>query len=430
MPVMKKTLCLGFFALWLNPISLGAQCAPVSARICESGDDTTQVWVNGSYLGSKDYCNLSSGCSPDSLCFPVPLGKLPGPQVCIAVETTNVNPVMVFSSWELEVDCAGNKPFVVNSENPAESGISLDWDPAGGSSCGLGHFPPVDGQGNNWTDLAYNPASNPFTLTGEAVTANTWSCARIMNAFTGAVIPYISYAAGAAGSGPTSACGVLYWRQIAKLPVWIYASPPTAVFTSTPTFASTPPPTPIPRLTATFIPLPFFTFTPIPIPRPTRTPTPFPPPRLFQVPTPTRRLKLKPTPTFVWATPTPTWTYLPLPAWTPSPPPPRRKPTPIPAWLPTLVKAQAVVFQTPPVEIYVTFGDGPGRYQLEVVDAKGNPLEVIFDKKIVGAGDDWAAWDGKDGRGHDAPPGQYFVIFYKDGKPLRSISVYKSGAGH
>jgi hypothetical protein len=99
----------------------------------------------------------------------------------------------------------------------------------------------------------------------------------------------------------------------------------------------------------------------------------------------------------------------------------------MPAWLPPLVKDQVIVFQMPPVEIYVTFADGPGRYQLEVVDAGGHPLQLIFDKKIVGEGDSWATWDGKDGRGRDAPVGQYFVIFYKDGRPLRSISIYRSG---
>jgi flagellar hook assembly protein FlgD len=87
------------------------------------------------------------------------------------------------------------------------------------------------------------------------------------------------------------------------------------------------------------------------------------------------------------------------------------------------------VFQTPPVEIYVNFADGPGRYQLEVLDGKGTPLAMIFDKKIVGEQDAWVVWDGKDSRGQDAPIGQYFVIFYKDGKPLRSISVYRSGMG-
>lgn len=86
-----------------------------------------------------------------------------------------------------------------------------------------------------------------------------------------------------------------------------------------------------------------------------------------------------------------------------------------------------MVFQTPPVQVYVTFEDGSGHYQLEVVDAKGNPLEMIFDKTIVGEGDDWVIWDGKDGRGRDVPPGQYFIVFYKDGKPLKSVSVYRSG---
>ena len=77
----------------------------------------------------------------------------------------------------------------------------------------------------------------------------------------------------------------------------------------------------------------------------------------------------------------------------------------------------------------MTFGDGAGRYQLEVVDGRGHSLRMIFDKKIVGEGDDWVMWDGKDSQGRAVPLGQYFVVFYKDGKPLRSISVYRAGTG-
>lgn len=91
--------------------------------------------------------------------------------------------------------------------------------------------------------------------------------------------------------------------------------------------------------------------------------------------------------------------------------------------------AHAIVFQTPPVEIYVTFADGPGRYQLELVGTQGNPLRMIFDREIVGEGDAWVTWDGKNEKGQDMSLGQYFVIFYKDGKPLRSISVFRSKTG-
>ena len=410
----------------LSPDSLWAQCEPVSARVGVSGDDTTEVWVNGSYLGAKSYCDMNKGCHAESLFFPVPLQKLPGPQVCLAIKTTNVNPVRVFSSWELVVDCAGVKPFVVTNE--AKSGISLYWDPTGGSNCGVGASPPVDSRGDIWTDLDYNPSSNPFTLAGAPVTADTYTCAQILNPFTGFVLHYISYDGESAGAGPGKACGVLYWRQIAQLPAWLPTSTPTVAFTPTHSFTPIPPK---PTLTPTFTPLPFFTFTPSFTwsPRPRRTPTPVPTPRPVQVTPVIRHVGVKPTPTYVWRRPTPTPRIIIPPTWKPIPAPAPKKPTPFPAWLPPPVKAATILFETPPVEIYVTFGDGAGRYQLQVVDGQGRTLETIFDKNVIGEKDSWVTWDGKDGQGQDVPPGQYFVIFYKDGKPLRSISIYRSSKG-
>jgi flagellar hook assembly protein FlgD len=115
-----------------------------------------------------------------------------------------------------------------------------------------------------------------------------------------------------------------------------------------------------------------------------------------------------------------------MPVHVPSPTPP--KPTPIPTWLPKLEKIHTIVYQTPPVEIYVTFADGPGRYQLEMMDVRGNPLRMVFDKKVVADSESWVTWDGKDDQGREMPVGQYFVVFYKDGKALRSISVIRSGS--
>jgi flagellar hook assembly protein FlgD len=64
-----------------------------------------------------------------------------------------------------------------------------------------------------------------------------------------------------------------------------------------------------------------------------------------------------------------------------------------------------------------------------MVDARGKPLQTIFDKWIVGEKDTWVTWNGKNDHGQEVPVGQYFVIFYKGGKPLRSVSVFYSGRG-
>ena len=84
-----------------------------------------------------------------------------------------------------------------------------------------------------------------------------------------------------------------------------------------------------------------------------------------------------------------------------------------------------VVFTEPPANIYITFKDGPGRYQVEVVDDRGNSLEAVFDQKVVAQSDAWVEWDCLDQNGQLVSPGQYFVILSKDGKAIKRISVIR-----
>jgi flagellar hook assembly protein FlgD len=91
-----------------------------------------------------------------------------------------------------------------------------------------------------------------------------------------------------------------------------------------------------------------------------------------------------------------------------------------------LEKSEPVVFGSSPAEIYVTFADGAGRYQLEIVDTLAHPVKVVYDRHISAKTSAWVEWDGKDGQGKEMPPGHYFVIFFKDGKPLRSISIVRA----
>jgi hypothetical protein len=435
-----------------------ARCLPVSAKLCVAGDDITDIWIDGSYLGTKEYCDLRKGCTPDTLCLPVPLQMLPDPEVCLAIKTVNKNPVMVYSSWELEVDCSGDKTFILNSENPARSGVSLYWDPTGGVSCGQGATPPIDGKGRSWTEQSYQPDNNPFTVSGASVTANTWTAAQIKNVRTGMVMSYISYDPNAVGTGAAQACGVLYWRQVGRLPVWIPTATPTVVFTSTKTYTPTSTFTPSWTFTTTYTyttwPTPTETQTPLPIhvyipraiptdtPQPAPTSTPVPIRRIRVAPTATpvfkprfsppvreRSIKIQPTPTFIWIRPTRTPTLVPWLNPTPIPKPTRNIPHPLPDWLSKLDKAQTILFQTPPVDIYVTFADGPGRYELVIVDGQGNPLATIYNQKVVAQSDAWVTWDGKDSHGSNVRPGKYFAIFYRNGILLRSISVFRSGGG-
>ncbi len=206
---------------------------------------------------------------------------------------------------------------------------------------------------------------------------------------------------------------------------------PLPTLRSTWTFTATPSNTPWP----TFTPIPIPTATPLPrvVPisdlRPS--PTPYSFPAIVPLPTSTprpqpKRTRIRPTPTWVWRPPRPA-TPWPWPARTPILKAVLPTPTIVaPSLLSLLDKEQAIDFTTPPANIYVTFGDGPGWYQLQIVDRGANLVKTIYDKHVVAETDAWVEWDGRDEKGHDMPPGQYFVVIYKDGTALKSISVVRS----
>ena len=89
-------------------------------------------------------------------------------------------------------------------------------------------------------------------------------------------------------------------------------------------------------------------------------------------------------------------------------------------------KDHKIVFGSSPAEIYLSFTDGPGLYQLEIVDTRAKAVKVIFNRRIGLESDAWVEWDGKDAQGRDMPIGQYFVVFFENGKAIRSISIQKS----
>jgi len=196
--------------------------------------------------------------------------------------------------------------------------------------------------------------------------------------------------------------------------VGFYCSNQTPTPTPAPTNTFTPqiPPTAVP----TWTPRPIPTFTPWVVP----TATPFvlkkpkPKPFFTTTPSPTALEYPRPTPLKLYPTRVPR----PLAAVPPAP-----RPTPI--HLPPLDPNVAVVFYAPPANINVTFADGPGRYQMEVVDSVGNSLESIFDQTVSYTSSTWVEWDGLDEKGKTVPPGQYYAVLYKDGKALRSISIVR-----
>jgi flagellar hook assembly protein FlgD len=74
----------------------------------------------------------------------------------------------------------------------------------------------------------------------------------------------------------------------------------------------------------------------------------------------------------------------------------------------------------------VTFDAGPGHYQLEVVDAKLKAVKIIYDHGVTNEQNAWVEWDGKDSKRYDVPSGQYYVVYFKDGKPIKSLPIART----
>lgn len=107
-----------------------------------------------------------------------------------------------------------------------------------------------------------------------------------------------------------------------------------------------------------------------------------------------------------------------------------RVPTPVPspATGPALVSdgAQTIVFESQPANIYINYADGAGTYRLEVIDSSLRPIRALFEKRVVAQQDDWVEWDGKDDAGREMPPGQYTVLYTKDGTELNKLILVKT----
>jgi uncharacterized repeat protein (TIGR01451 family) len=205
--LLKKYCRVLFFisTLLLIPHLAQSQCIPTGAQILSSGDDNTTFWVDGNAIaGEQSYCQPP--CVPTPIAVPGSDFTL-GSNVVFAAATTNINPSLVFSSYEMDISCLGGGDVVISS-----AGVTgFYYDPNG--NCAGAAPPANDSSSNTWYDPTYNPTPNPFSNSSAPVTGTTY-VTQVYNPITGAVIPFASYNA----SGSAGSCGVLYWRQGEVLP--------------------------------------------------------------------------------------------------------------------------------------------------------------------------------------------------------------------
>jgi hypothetical protein len=363
--------------------SLFAQCTPVSAQFLESGDDVTTAWVNGTLIaGPLAYCGGACVATP----IPVPTTVFnEGQSVVLAVETDNINPTQTFSAWELEINCSGGFNWVLSSATYPT--IAIDWDPNGGAAatCAGAAPPPLDGGSNAWNAFAYSPAINPFSYTGAPVTGVPFA-APIHDLVTGALIPPISYNASAYIA---TACGALYWRQVAVIPT--PTATPTLTPSSTPTNTATITPTYTPTNTPTITP----TYTPTYNPTNTATNTP--------TVTPTFTPTYTPTQTF-----TPTSTYTPT-----STPTPCGYPgdTCTPTITPSnqfYVSKNLFSPNQGPVSIAVACPGG-GNFSLIIYNSAGEHIKTLDSRTLIANYSQSYTWDGYNKHNEKCANGVYII---------------------
>ncbi len=402
---LKFSILLILFTLILSPLEVrraGAQCMPTTGQIWVSGDDITMVWVNGVYVGSVSFCG--NGCTPSGP-LTLPPEALTGPGLTLAVETINNNPVQVFSSWALDFTCQGGGDVVTTSENPAAPGLSLYWDPNGGTTCVGDSPPPLDGGNNDWTSVSYSPPAGYFDQTGVVVTGSTYAH-RITNPSTGVTIVPISYSAAATAEY----CGILYWRQVITLPTPLPTA--TSTPTSTPTDTITPTPTATPTNTRT----PTYTFTSTWTPTLTKTPTPTKTPTFSRTPTFTLTWTYSPTITNTpTETGTPTQTFTPTSTFTltntATPcgwPGNTCTPTATPQIAFTVSKNLLLPAQGP-VSIFVAYPSYPGNYGFWIYNSAGERVKTLDEQYLNAPIARSYTWDGTNAYGDSCASGVYIL---------------------
>jgi hypothetical protein len=80
-----------------------------------------------------------------------------------------------------------------------------------------------------------------------------------------------------------------------------------------------------------------------------------------------------------------------------------------------------ISFSTFPINIYIGFRDGVGRYQLSILDSQGRLVRTVFEMAISNLKEFWASWDGTDQAGKLQTSESYYAVLSKDGRLLRKI---------
>jgi hypothetical protein len=170
-----------------------ATCTPTSAVLCAAIDDWANIYVNGQYINSYTYCDISWACAPQ--CFsltPAQVASLLPTGNDIAVYTQNTACCELWASWSLDIQCSDGGQALISSDSQP---VVLYSD----SSCTSPNPSPTPSGGKNWYDTTYVP--NGAWIAPVAMTGKKWG-RRLTDPVTGNVLTALSYSTGSHSRSP------------------------------------------------------------------------------------------------------------------------------------------------------------------------------------------------------------------------------------
>ncbi len=206
-----KLFFLIFIIIFIIPkILFSASCTPTMAVLCVAPDDHAWVWINGIYVDEFHYVNWDEeGVFPK--CVTLTSGQLssllPTGNI-IAVRNLNTNCCEIWSSWSLDVFCAGGSHSFVSSATG--SGVSMYHD---NSPCPADT--PTASGGYQWYQGPYNGGGLSW-VAPVIVTGQKWG-KRIWDPHTGNLLPALGYSV--SSTAGTNDCMQLFYRQPFDLPI-------------------------------------------------------------------------------------------------------------------------------------------------------------------------------------------------------------------
>ena len=218
--IKKNKLLIFIFILFNLYFSklYSASCTPTMAVLCVAPDDHSWVYINGTFVDEFHYVNWDEPGVPKCVTLTsAVLNSLQPTGNIIAVRNLNTNCCEIWSSWSLDVYCAGGGHSYTSSGNG--SGVSMYHD---NTPCPADTPTPYGGY--QWYQGQYNQSGSGLNWVAPTiVTGQKWG-KRIWDPQTGNLLPALGYSV--SSTAATSDCMQLFFRQPFDLPVEPTPAPP------------------------------------------------------------------------------------------------------------------------------------------------------------------------------------------------------------